>query len=816
MEEAAFATACLLQEGRIAEVPSLLADSQDAAVALGSHIEKLYGLQTQTVAALELYCNALYQVSVAMDEASLIGLAESIEQIYAIYDAEFPEKKEIVFLPYNASMWDSLESVWMAAKEDETCEVYVVPIPYYNLDGNHSVKELHYEGDLYPEYVPITSYESYDLELHHPDMIFIHNPYDDCNTVTSVVPEFYSSRIKEFTDCLVYIPYFVLAETDSENQSQVDEIKHFCTLPGVIHADKVIVQSENIRHIYINEYRKAVKASGGEITQNYLEEKILGLGSPKFDKAINTKKDELQIPEEWLRIIQKEDGTWKKIIFYNTSIAAFLKQGEKMLAKIKDVLHTFKENREEVVLLWRPHPLMMSTIESMRSDLRDEYSSIINQYREESWGIYDDTADMDRAVVLSDAYYGDYSSVLQVYQETGKPFMVQNVNTLAEDSWQKNALSYFAYIDIDNVRWVSNLRFNGLYAIDLETNETKFYGRFSGAAINSRGLHSFVRKYEDILIFFPQEGSVINLFNMKTYEMSHVELGAWGNQRSTVSGVVQKNETFFLFPRYKDLPVLEFCVTNKEVRIAHTLSKSLQASDISVNELTRNICCINDTVWFCLYGTNKVVSLDLNTKEEIIYTLEGVEHLQCISSLGEDIWLGSEGDVLRWEVNTDVLTRVPNVIEEKKDKENEIVSILCTEKKVVIIPRWSGWISIIDREELTINKHDLKVEELVKVKDGIVEWRDFKEARLVGDVLELHPVSYAQQIELNLKSGVMITHKFCADEISSRILDLEVQKSYEENFRLESFLLEICKYDKDAVKLSGMQSGINIFQKVIV
>ena len=36
-------------------------------------------------------------------------------------------KKEIVFLPYKAAMWDSLESIWMAAADDkEHCNAYVV------------------------------------------------------------------------------------------------------------------------------------------------------------------------------------------------------------------------------------------------------------------------------------------------------------------------------------------------------------------------------------------------------------------------------------------------------------------------------------------------------------------------------------------------------------------------------------------------------------------------------------------------------------------------------------------------------------------
>lgn len=37
------------------------------------------------------------------------------------------------FFPYKASMWDSLESVYLVAKEDSDCDVYCVPISYYIL-----------------------------------------------------------------------------------------------------------------------------------------------------------------------------------------------------------------------------------------------------------------------------------------------------------------------------------------------------------------------------------------------------------------------------------------------------------------------------------------------------------------------------------------------------------------------------------------------------------------------------------------------------------------------------------------------------------
>ena len=69
---------------------------------------------------------------------------------------------------------------------------------------------MRYEGDCLPTGVPIVKWEDYRLEEERPDIIFIHNPYDDGNNLTSVHPFYYSSNLKKYTQCLVYSPYFTL------------------------------------------------------------------------------------------------------------------------------------------------------------------------------------------------------------------------------------------------------------------------------------------------------------------------------------------------------------------------------------------------------------------------------------------------------------------------------------------------------------------------------------------------------------------------------------------------------------------------------
>ena len=77
----------------------------------------------------------------------------------------------------------------------------------------------------------------------------------------------------------------MLDEIDPDNEQAVEAMKHFCFMPGIINADKVIVQSEDMKKIYVSEYLKAAKEhglQGKHLDREYLEQKILGLGSPKY------------------------------------------------------------------------------------------------------------------------------------------------------------------------------------------------------------------------------------------------------------------------------------------------------------------------------------------------------------------------------------------------------------------------------------------------------------------------------------------------------------------------------------------------------
>ena len=327
-------------------------------------------------------------------------------------------KKNIVFLPYKASMWDSLETIWKAAFEDKAyCNTYVIPIPYADLKPDGKVAKWHCEIDLFPKNVPVLDYRKVNLKKLKPDIIFIHNPYDNYNRVTSVDSNFYSSNLKTLTKLLIYVPYYATAGIMSEGQRY---------MPSYDNVDYIIMQSEAMRPFF---------------DPSIPAEKLQPLGSPKFDRVIQMCQNPPKMPEKW-----KEKINGRKVYFYNTSLGGLLHNTEKFFLKMRYVFEIFT-GRQDACLLWRPHPLINATLNSMRPEAQIIYNQLKNYFIENDIGIYDETADIDKSIALSDVYIGDTkTSVTSLFGVAGKPTFFLNyfINALPKkDDWKGRVIKTF-------------------------------------------------------------------------------------------------------------------------------------------------------------------------------------------------------------------------------------------------------------------------------------------------------------------------------------------------------------------------------------
>ena len=324
----------VFSERKYEAVLSALPFLQERAVMLGNAIEERKGEGTESVHLLESFCEALFQLHSSLtallvyrdtaegketepeekieqseknlkqstivenSKEQLEGLRALLQNLRAALEKEI--KRQVVFLPHSAKHFASIRPLIDALREREDTEVKLMPIPYFDRMGDGSLSEMHYEGENFPKEYPITDYRSYNFLAELPDCIVMNSPYDAFNPVWSVDPFFYSEKLKQYTNNLVYIPWFVTDEIDpqaEEDGKAFYNMRYYVTVPGVFHADYTVVQSEGMRAAYLEKISRflekemeqkeehpaskedCLKEKSIEELMQMMEKKILGAGS---------------------------------------------------------------------------------------------------------------------------------------------------------------------------------------------------------------------------------------------------------------------------------------------------------------------------------------------------------------------------------------------------------------------------------------------------------------------------------------------------------------------------------------------------------
>lgn len=417
---------------------SLCAEIQDFVSEIFTYAEN----SLKDAAWLTEYLNDIYEMLYHVSQRAIPveQVLGKIREMETSLNNAAPNKIEIAFLCYKASMSDSLESIYFAAKEDANCDAYFIPIPYFDRNEDGSVGQMHLEGvGHYSEQYELTDWRTYDIETRHPDVIFIMNPYDGRNLVTTVHPNFYSSRLREHTDMLVYIeyglPYWLYRDLCAPD-AEAEYRRSGLVLPAHVYSHYGITYSKELAEGYLPLFSMHPKiVQRWDMTPERIKEKFVPLGSSKFDKILNYGKTDYELPKDWH---DKIEG--KKVVLYNTGLSEFLKSTTQQtestgsclprecwyFKKLSAIMEAFGD-RDDVILWWRPHPLFETTVHSLRPALCEEYQRIVCEFKERNKGIFDDTEDLHRAIAWSDGMISDESSLLLLYAATGKPFYIPSI-----------------------------------------------------------------------------------------------------------------------------------------------------------------------------------------------------------------------------------------------------------------------------------------------------------------------------------------------------------------------------------------------------
>jgi phosphorylcholine metabolism protein LicD len=323
------------------------------------------------------------------------------------------EHGEVLFLPIGPSEWKSLESAFVKECTNPDTDVYVVPLPLMQRDIFGQIKSTDEEilaAEHFDDYVNIINdleaagvntdhvclmgFTDYDLQEHTPARIYIQSPYDAHNPVLTVPPYYYADNLRLFTSELIYIPLGPVGEFSDKDVPDLRCMDFYVTMPGTIYADKVIVQSENIKSHYVD---KLVEFCAGT-DKGYWEKKIV------VGDALNT---------------SKHDNKHIKRILYGISSYEYYEHKENFAEVINSRMAIFTENKEKV----------QATIYIYPDNNDNEFCKTITDLAAASGieivdGISPTCSAISALAGSFDAYYGSSLPIVQEFVMQKKPVMI--------------------------------------------------------------------------------------------------------------------------------------------------------------------------------------------------------------------------------------------------------------------------------------------------------------------------------------------------------------------------------------------------------
>ena len=410
------------------DIITYLSELQNNIVSFGTLTESIKGEDCNTVKLLEQYLEVIYKVAKYVQKFDgSINYEESAESKYAecdegvkdtfasiseAIDSEIVNRRSVLFLPVKAKHFSSMRMAYEMEAATPDTDVYVMPLPYYYKEYDGSFKdEMHIDTEEFIKAnIPVTDYSRFDLSLLCPEKIYINSAYDEYNMAVSVDTRFYARNVKKYTEKLIYIPYFKLMEFDRANYPCWYNMQYYCTVPGVVMADKVYVQSENTRKAYID---KLNEWTGDEKYTDIWEQKI----DVYNESCEEDSEDELR------------DAGSKKTIVWFVSAGSLAEFGDRYIEKAYRNLDVFALSKDILKVLLISEPFLDEMIKNYSDELYKKWTGFIDEFNRS--GIGEVVSQVEEksveALLKANAYYGDPSYICKDFILMKKPVMLQNV-----------------------------------------------------------------------------------------------------------------------------------------------------------------------------------------------------------------------------------------------------------------------------------------------------------------------------------------------------------------------------------------------------
>ncbi|WMJ90207.1 hypothetical protein [Anaerocolumna sp. MB42-C2] len=257
--------------------------------------------------------------------------------------------------------------------------------------------------------------------------------------------------------------------------------------------------------------------------------------------------------------------------------------------------------------------------------------------------IYDDSPDLHRVIAMSDAYYGDASSVMTLYQKTGKPIIYQYHDFV-------NPLSLLSGVIDGDVLYTTFLTNSLLAKVNLKSGEVETIAIADDSDVLANNPRMLSTLLKDEIFLIPTRTKNLIRYNVKNSSKKEY----WINENYSVNlnRSAYLDGKLYLIPFfYPAIGVLD--LQKDELRFINI------PNFVANSTYVRSSCLAGNKIMLVTLNPNCVIEFDCNT--ESLRTVDKASEYMSICYDGRNCWLGClDTSLVKWDLVTGAKTKYLN------------------------------------------------------------------------------------------------------------------------------------------------------------
>lgn len=267
-------------------------------------------------------------------------------------------------------------------------------------------------------------------------------------------------------------------------------------------------------------------------------------------------------------------------------------------------------------------------------------------------------------------------------------------------------MSFIAGFVDSEYLWAVNDQDGGLYRISKKTFVPELMIEIKKTLKLGEPIFYHATGQGNKIYFFPQRlGEDIIIYSTDSNFVERVKLDISVNEDCTVLQI--QGEVWFI-PRWSRLPLIKYNILDNKVKRLDIWKKLFSTFHIHAVDA----CTAYEKIWLPVLGCSDLLELDIKEWKVTKHIIKGCK-LRTIAFDGDNFWLSlaDSPDLVSWNKKDNIQIVYKHYLEFENNIVNSIRygSIICIERRVILLPDNSENIFTIDRKKKAI----IKVKSLV-------------------------------------------------------------------------------------------------------